>query len=144
MQGASRALAARCKGALRWVAMKRVPGVLLWAGLALFVLGAGNWWVGSQKVQEHAILLAQFDGATGVVPHEDFPNLSATTNRGLLQAFRIPFGRAAATRQKVEFYRTVEFGGRVLMLLGMLALVLSLILSRRKWTGGRFSFLRAK
>jgi hypothetical protein len=112
--------------------MRRWSATPFWAGLALILLGAGNWWVGAQKVHEHVLLVEQADSPAGVVPHEDFPNLSARTNSTLLQPFRVPLGRAAATQQKLEFYRIVEIGGRVLTLAGAFLVGVAFLVGRRR------------
>lgn len=111
--------------------------MLISTGIALLVLGLGNWWVGSQKAREHYLVLREVGGNVGVTSHEDFPELSAEANRRLLQPFRVSIGRAAAVRQKLAFYRTVEAGGRLLVVAGCLLAGLGMLLRRREgWKVG--------
>lgn len=104
---------------------------LVFGGAALLCLGLGNWWVGRQKVHEHLLVLRDVGGNVVVTSYEEFPELSAETNRTLLLPFRVSLGRAAAVRQKLAFYRTVETGGRLLVVGGCLLVGLGLIVYRR-------------
>jgi hypothetical protein len=44
----------------------------------------------------------------------------------------VPLGRAAATQQKLEFYRIVEIGGRVLTLAGAFLVGVAFLVGRRR------------
>lgn len=89
-------------------------------GLVLMVLGAGNWYAGLEKIEEHERLLAARRRPPHRATFDDFPNLTERTNEGLLRGFQGGSDTAELAGVKLDFYRVVHTGGRVLFLLGAL------------------------
>lgn len=100
--------------------VRRISNPVFYCGVAIFLLGVGNWWIGSDKVQDHRALLRTAEAVSALAPTEGFEQLSARTNASLLKPFRVSFGRVSALEQKLEFYRVVKTGGRILAALGLL------------------------
>ena len=91
-------------------------------GFVLLVLGVGNWLVSASKIAEYTPRASVSSDEDSVVSLEEFPELSARTNRPLLQ--RLDRGDAdySVADAKLDFYRVVESGGRLLSVAGMLLL----------------------
>lgn len=89
-------------------------------GLVLMVLGAGNWYAGWEKIAEHERLLAASRRVVHRATFDDFPNLTERTNASLLRSFHGGSDRAELAGVKLDFYRVVYTGGRLLFLLGAL------------------------
>jgi hypothetical protein len=132
---ASAALASGCDGVLRGFGMEvlRSPG--FWLGVALTLLGFGNWIVGHDKVLDHHELLRRTEATVTLAPPDDFEQLNERTNATLLKPFRVSSGRVSALEQKLDFYRVVEAGGRVMTLLGLI--VVGSTLLRQAHNGNR-------
>ena len=90
-------------------------------GLVLMVLGAGNWYAGWDKIEEHERLLAAKRRAAHRAAFDDFPNLTTRTNEALLRGFQGGSDTAELAGVKLDFYRVVQAGGRFLFLLGSLS-----------------------
>ena len=89
-------------------------------GLVLMVLGAGNWYAGLDKIDEHERILAARRRPTHRAAFDDFPHLTERTNERLLRDFRGGSDTAELAGVKLDFYRVVYTGGRLLFLLGAL------------------------
>lgn len=96
-------------------------------GLVLIVLGAGNWYAGWDKIQQHERLLAASREPAHSPTFDDFPNLTERTNEQLLRSFQGGSDRAELAGVKLDFYRVVHAGGRFLFLLGALSLSIGVI-----------------
>lgn len=97
------------------------------AGLVLVLLGFGNWVTGHAKVVEHEQLLASISTPVRVQEYEEFNQLTARTNARLLRPLQAKNDVRTATVQKLDFYRVVESGGRLVMLFGLFTVVVALI-----------------
>lgn len=99
----------------------------LGVGFVLLVLGVGNWLVSSSKIAEYAPRARAAANDESVASLEDFPQLSPRTNRTLLK--RLDRGDVDYTLAdaKLDFYRVVESGGRLLSLGGMLLITGALV-----------------
>jgi len=99
-------------------------------GLVLVVLGLGNWYTGLDKSREYEHLLAAGTVSTATVRFEDFDELSARTNASLLSALQKGNDEYTFVNGKLDFYKVVQSGGRLLVLIGLFAAAAAFIHTR--------------
>jgi hypothetical protein len=92
---------------------------LLPIGLLLIVIGFGNWYTGVDKGAEYERLLAAGNLPTSVDDYEDFRYLTARTTATLLGPLQRGSDEYTLANAKLDFYKVVQSGGRMLMLLGL-------------------------
>lgn len=107
---------------------------LLPVGLLLIVLGIGNWYTGRDKTAEHEQLLANGNLTTTVGEFQDFPELNARTTTTLLSSLQRGSDRHSIVAAKLDFYKVVQSGGRILVLIGSFCAAAGLI---RAWHNQR-------
>jgi hypothetical protein len=96
----------------------RQTDALIPIGLVLLLLGAGNWYTGLSKITEYErVVAAATLPAAGTA--DDFPELTARTRSTLLRALGPDGDEDSAVRAKLDFYRVVHSGGRIVTLLGL-------------------------
>jgi hypothetical protein len=105
---------------------------LLVAGALLLVLGAGNWIVSRNKLIEYNQRAASSRLAEPAAPLDGQPNLTAAQNAALLERLHPRTGAYSFVQAKLDFYRIVNAGGRVFVLLGLLLAGASVLRSRRE------------
>jgi len=110
--------------------MRRQTDALIPIGLVLLLLGVGNWYTGISKITEYerVVAAATLPPAGGTA--EDFPELTARTRTTLLRALGPAGDEDTAVRAKLDFYRVVHSGGRIVTLLGLCVGAAGLIRSR--------------
>ena len=98
-------------------------------GLALMLLGAGNWIVGWQKTQLYAQLIASEFRAHPDSSAQGFDELEADSG-DVLKPFTSPQRELSYTRARMDFYHATFLTGQVLavtclivMLLGFLSVI---------------------
>jgi hypothetical protein len=72
-------------------------------------------------------LLANGSLPARVQEYEEFNQLTARTNARLLRPLQAKNDVRTAITQKLDFYRVVESGGRLVMLFGLFTVVVALI-----------------
>lgn len=110
--------------------MRKRFSPLLLVGVLLIILGIGNWYTGISKGAEHEEMLAASNIPPPAAGFEDFPELNAHTTAALLGPLRRGSDRQTLIRTKLDFYRVVQSGGRLLTILGLLCGVAGLV---RTW-----------
>ncbi len=105
---------------------------VLWVGITLLTLGAGNWVNGYTKIAAYDAIVAQASGQQTEAPFDGFPNLTERTNRSLLRPLHSPVAIRSFAEGKREFYRVVLSGGRILTLFGLCLVVMALLWQRRR------------
>ena len=88
-------------------------------GLLLVVLGLGNWFIGFIQGKDHEQLLATGKLHAPTASFEDFPELNAQTTATLLQPLQRGSDRQTLVGAKLDFYKVVQSGGHMLVLLGL-------------------------
>ena len=88
-------------------------------GFVLVLLGLGNWWTGHDKVAEHERLLAAGNIPARVEQFDEFPELTSRTNATLLHPLQAGDDARSVIKDKLDFYRVLLTGGRILVLLGL-------------------------
>lgn len=102
---------------------------LIPAGIVFLLLGIGNWITGQTKVTEHEQLLEAQTAPARMQQFEEFTQLSARTNASLLRPLQARSDEQAAILQKLDFYRVVASGGRLVTLLGIFTLLVALLVT---------------
>lgn len=103
---------------------------LLYVGVMLFVIGAGNWVVSRNKLAEH---MQRVDSRSAIDVHQDlseFPHLTAEMNAALLQRLHRGAGRYTYQAAKLDFYSVIHRGGRFLAVLGVVLIGFAI---RQNW-----------
>ena len=95
-------------------------------GLALMLLGAGNWVVGWQKTQFYGQLIA-----SGARAHSDssapwFDELESNAT-DVLQPFTTPERDLSYARARMDFYHATFLTGRILTVTGLIIMLLGFL-----------------
>jgi hypothetical protein len=99
--------------------MNLLRNPLVPVGLLLAVLGLGNWYVGLDKGHEYERLLAAGTLPTATEHFEEFGELTARTNATLLDTLQRGSDEYTFANARLDFYKVVQSGGRVLVLAGL-------------------------
>jgi 4-amino-4-deoxy-L-arabinose transferase-like glycosyltransferase len=100
---------------------------LLPVGLLLVILGCGNWYTGVDKGREYEVLLAAGHLRTNITDFEEFHELNARTNATLLSPIQRGSDEMTFANAKLDFYKVVQSGGRILILAGLFCAAAGLI-----------------
>jgi hypothetical protein len=103
---------------------------LLPVGLLLVMIGLGNWYTGGSKSVEYEQLLADGNLPTPMQSIAEFPELDTRTNATLLARLQRGRGESSIAYAKLDFYKVVQSGGRLLILLGLFSAASGLM---RSW-----------
>ncbi len=101
-------------------------------GLFLVLLGLGNWYAGRDKCVEYEQLLAAGRLPAPAQQFADFPELNAHTTATLLQPLQRGNDAQMLAGTRLDFYRVVRSGGRMLILAGLFCAAAGLIHSYRQ------------
>ena len=110
--------------------MRLLRNPLLPVGLILVLLGLGNWYAGRDKTLEHEQLLATVEPAPPAQDFDEFHDLNAHTNATLLRSLQRGSDASTLINAKLDFYKVVQSGGRMLTLAGLFCAAAALI---RSW-----------
>ena len=110
--------------------MRKRFSPLLLVGVLLIILGIGNWYTGISKGAEHEEMLAAGNNAAPAAGFNDFPELNAHTSVTLIEPLQRGSNRQTLISTKLDFYRVVQSGGRMLTILGLFCSLAGLI---RTW-----------
>jgi len=116
---------------------------LILVGVVLIVIGAGNWYTGVDKGDEYERLLAAGNLPTSVDDYEDFHRLSARTAATLLAPLQRGSDEYTLANAKLDFYKVVQSGGRILILLGLFCSAAGVIRSWQRRRGPEGDELQA-
>jgi hypothetical protein len=105
---------------------------LLPAGMALFVLGVGNWTLSHNKIVEYTERARPSNSRIPAASFREFNELTARTNATLLEPLHRGIADYSDAEAKLDFYLVVESGGRALVLLGLLLVALAVLWTRRQ------------
>lgn len=101
---------------------------LLPVGIALFVLGVGNWVLSNNRLVEYTQRSRPSNSNIPAPDLTDFPELTSRINEVLLRRGSASYSDVDA---KLEFYRVVKRGGSMLVAFGVLLIGLAPIHARR-------------
>lgn len=99
--------------------MSALRNPLMFIGVVLIIIGFGNWYTGLDKGAEYERLLATWNLPTPVDDYEDFTYLNARTATTLLDPLQRGSDEYTLANAKLDFYKVVQSGGRMLILLGL-------------------------
>jgi hypothetical protein len=102
---------------------------LLPIGIALLLLGVGNWVLSNNRLIEYTQRSRPSNSNIPAADLSDFPELSPRINEVLLRRGVIISSDVDA---KLEFYRVVKRGGGMLVVCGILMIGLAPIHARRR------------
>jgi hypothetical protein len=88
-------------------------------GLALMLLGAGNWLVGWQKTQQYSQILASAAKSRSDPGDRSFEELGAGTG-DVLEPFTSEERRVSYATARMDFYHATFLTGQVLAVVGLL------------------------
>ena len=100
-------------------------------GLLLVVLGFGNWYTGKDKGVEYEDVLSTGKLPSPIASYEDFPELNARTSASLLHSLQRGSDESTLVNAKLDFYKVVQSGGRIFILVGLFCIAAGLIRSYR-------------
>ena len=95
-------------------------------GLALMLLGAGNWIVGWQKTQLYGQLIANEWRAHPDVSARGFDELEAGSG-DVLKPFSSPERPLSYTRARMDFYHATFLTGQVLAVTGLIVMLIGFL-----------------
>jgi hypothetical protein len=101
-------------------------------GLLLVVLGFGNWYTGRDKGREYERLLASGHLPANLADYDEFRELNGRTNATLLNPIQRGSDESTFVNAKLDFYKVVQSGGRILVLAGLFCAAAGLIHSRHR------------
>ena len=110
--------------------MSTLRSPLLPVGLLLVIIGFGTWYTGQDTGAEYEQLLAAGNLPAPVEQFEDFRELDARTTATLLTALQRGADEYTIVNAKLDFYKVVQSGGRLLILLGLFCAAAGMI---RSW-----------
>jgi hypothetical protein len=110
--------------------MSALRSPLLPVGFLLVIIGFGNWYTGHDKGAEYERLLAAGNLPAPVEHFEDFQELDAHTTTTLLSVLQRGSDEYTIVNAKLDFYKVVQSGGRMLILLGLFCAAAGMI---RSW-----------
>lgn len=100
---------------------------LLPIGLILLAVGIGNWYTGRSKSVEYEQILASGNRPAPVEDFADFDELTAGTTATLLSNLRRGTDEYTLVNSKLDFYKLVQSGGRLFILVGLFCSAAGLI-----------------
>lgn len=110
---------------------------MVFAGIVLLVLGIGNWYTGSSRLDRYRGLLAEGPTSQPGVGYREFRHLTAAMNETLLNPLRDGAGQYQRIQAKVDFYRVAESTGKIFFLIGLLSVGAGVANDRRQLSGPR-------
>ena len=102
------------------------------AGVVLLVLGLGNWAVSCSRIAEYEPRANTVPSSPRVESLADFSELTPRTNTTLLKRLKRDMADYTVAGAKLDFYRVVQSGGRLLSALGLVLITAALAHSWRK------------
>jgi hypothetical protein len=88
-------------------------------GIALVLLGAGNWVIGQVRTQEYSSIIARDDISGADQAYRSFDELDAGAD-AVLQPFTNEQRRVSYATARMDFYHATYLTGRVLVIIGVL------------------------
>jgi hypothetical protein len=90
------------------------------AGLALMILGAGNWIIGLQRTQQYSQMIAATAHTATGTDYRSFDELDAGTGVAVLEPLTSEQRKVSYATARMDFYHATFLGGQVMVVLGLL------------------------
>jgi len=95
-------------------------------GLALMLLGAGNWIVGWQKTQQYGQLIASQSRNNADSSYRGFDELESGAG-DVLKPFTSPERQLSYARARMDFYHATFLTGQVLAVMGLVVMLIGFL-----------------
>lgn len=89
-------------------------------GLALMVLGAGNWIIGLQRTQQYSQIIATTAHTATGTEYRSFDELDAGTGVAVLAPLTSAERKVSYATARMDFYHATFITGQVMVVLGLL------------------------
>ncbi len=89
-------------------------------GLALIMLGAGNWVIGLERTQTYSRMIAARASVGTATDNRSFDELEAGAGGAVLAPFSERERQTSYATARMDFYHAVFLAGRVMVLVGLL------------------------
>src|SRR5277367_7183043 len=96
-------------------------------GLALVMLGAGNWIVGFNRTSQYAAILASAPGADADQSYQSFDELDSHADSDVLEPFTAEQRRVSYATARMDFYHATFITGQMLVIAGLFVLLTGFI-----------------
>ncbi len=90
------------------------------AGLALVILGAGNWFIGLQRTRQYSQLISAAAHAAAATDYRSFDELDAGTGLAVLEPLTPRERQLSYATARMDFYHATFLTGQVMVLVGVL------------------------
>jgi len=96
-------------------------------GLALIMLGAGNWIVGFTRTSQYAAILASAPGADADQSYQSFDELDSRADSDVLGPFNAEQRRVSYATARMDFYHATFITGQAFVVAGLIVLLTGFI-----------------
>jgi len=96
-------------------------------GIALVVLGAGNWYVGATRAQQYNEILASATSKRPLSDYRSFDELDAATGGAVLEPLSAEQRKVSYATARVDFYHAAFLTGRAMVGVGFLLVLIGFI-----------------
>jgi hypothetical protein len=93
------------------------------AGLALILLGAGNWLVGFTRANQYAAMLASAPGTDADETYRSFDELDSRADIDVLEPFNAEKRKVSYATARMDFYHATFLTGQMLVVVGLIVLM---------------------
>lgn len=95
------------------------------AGMALLLLGAGNWVIGLERTREYSQIIAQTSAPVPDESYRSFDELEPDST--VLEPFTAEQRRVSYAAARMDFYHATFLTGQVLVLIGLVTMMIGFI-----------------
>ncbi len=100
----------------------------LMSGVALILLGAGNWTVGLRRTEQYGQIIAKASDRTAVKEvYRNFDELDARTDAAVLEPFVAEQRKVSYATARMDFYHATFLTGQVLLFAGLVLTFMGVI-----------------
>jgi hypothetical protein len=89
------------------------------AGLALMILGAGNWIIGLSRTQQYSQMIAATAHTATGTDYRSFDELDAGTGVAVLEPLTSEQRKVSYATARMDFYHATFLTGQVMVVLGL-------------------------
>lgn len=97
------------------------------AGIALVILGAGNWFIGLSRTRQYGQMMAAAKHAAAATDYRSFDELDAGTGPAVIEPLTPRERQLSYATARVDFYHATFLTGQVLVLAGVLLALVGFI-----------------
>ena len=90
------------------------------AGLALMILGAGNWIIGLHRTQQYSQMIAATAHTAAGADYRSFDELDAGTGVAVLEPLTSEQRKVSYATARMDFYHATFITGQMIVIIGLL------------------------